>query len=138
MTTLGINKPVPFPLAIISVEDTSTHTAGQAPLLTGLGIDRSIAFQRPGKQKRPRKPSTAKMNVRNKKKQKSSTDKDSDADGQDVRSLQQTPVKEEQEIIDVDHGRSDVPNSMIKKAYQVLRKEQNGFVYFSTCHYKDL
>jgi len=51
MNTLGINKPVPLPLSIISVENTSTHTAGQAPLLTGQGIDRTIAFQRPGKQK---------------------------------------------------------------------------------------
>ena len=51
MNTLGINKPVPLPLSIISVENTSTHTAGQAPLLKGQGIDRTSAFQRPGKQK---------------------------------------------------------------------------------------
>ena len=70
------------------------------------------------------------MSVRNKKKQKTSTDRDSDADGQDGRSLQQTPTKEEQEVIDVDHGGSDVPNPIIENAYQLLRKELNRFVYF--------
>ena len=78
------------------------------------------------------------MNVRNKKKQKSTTDRDSDADGQEVRSLGSTTAKEEQEIVDIDHSGLDVPNPIIQKSYQVLGKERNRLVYFSTCHFKDL
>ena len=79
------------------------------------------------------------MNVRNKKKQKSTTDRDSDADGQYVRrSLRTTTAKEEQEIVDVYHSGSNVPNPIIQKSYQVLGKERNQLGYFSTCHFKDL
>ena len=45
--TLGLRKPIPFPLEVYTIDDAATHRTGQTTLLSSKPIDHSITYRKP-------------------------------------------------------------------------------------------
>ena len=136
--TLQLSKPVPYPLEVYNIDDSSTHQVGQVSLISSKPMDKSLCYRLPssrirGKLGRRRLSLTREPSGRPKKRQKTI---------QQTLSTKSTPTEvKEEDVVMIDKEQTvQFTEDTIQQSqpYKILREELRKYVSVYKADFDDV